>query len=87
MSKTLTKGDVVIEDIQIGDIHYEYDLGFCIKSRVLTVPQLDDDGLWSWKSINLFSNRIIHYAQSVDVPAYLGLNLYTTEAYMGCKFI
>lgn len=32
---TMTKGNVVIESIKIGDIHYEYDYGCGVKVEVI----------------------------------------------------
>lgn len=59
--KTRTKGNVIVEDIKIGDIHYEYDLGVGIKSQVLTLPTLDENGNYVWKSKNLTSGLITNF--------------------------
>lgn len=84
--KTRTKGDVIVEDIKLGDIHYEYEYGFCMKSKVIEVPVLQD-GLWEWKSENVNTGKVIEYAVSQDGLSYYGPNLYTYEAYSGCKMI
>lgn len=78
--KTRTKGNVIVEDIKIGDIHYEYDLGVGIKSQVLTLPILDENGNYTWKSKNLTSGLIIDYLVNPDYPHY-SVNLYDFEAY------
>lgn len=59
--KTRTKGNVIVEDIKIGDIHYECDLGVGIKSQVLTLPTLDENGNYVWKSKNLTSGLITNF--------------------------
>lgn len=46
MSKTYTKGNIVIEEIKIGDIHYEYDCGMGVKVRVISLPVKNEDQ-WS----------------------------------------
>jgi hypothetical protein len=89
-SKTYTKGDVIVEDIRIGDIHYEYGYGCCIKSEVVTMPTATEnqDGtkLWQWQSKRLSTGDIIDYAVS-DKCAHYGPNLYTSEAYTGMRMI
>jgi len=59
--KTYTKGDIIIEDIKIGDIHYEMEYGIYIKSKVKTLPvkevrEDEDEFYWSWESIYLDKN-------------------------------
>ena len=84
--KTLTKGDVVVEDIKIGDIHYEFDYGLGVKSEVITTPVRDDRGYWSWKSKNTKTGDIIDYGVTEDLSHYAP-NLYTYEAYTGIKYV
>ncbi len=91
--KTLTKGHIVIEDIKIGDIHYEYEYGCYIKSKVKTLPLKEprgDDNYWTWDSIHInpdgTEGKIINYGVSDKYP-YYGPNLYNTEAYFGFKQI
>jgi len=68
MSKTLTKtnGNIIIEDIKIGDIQYEYLYDYGIKSEVLTLPRKDNNGLWNWKNRNVNTNDEINYAVSSE---------------------
>lgn len=36
-----TKGNVKTEDIEVGDIHYEFEYGLYAKVEVLTKPTID----------------------------------------------
>ena len=87
---TNTKGNIIVEDIKVGDIHYEFDYGCCIKSKVLTLPvsttQEDGTIYWSWKSEKIPGGRIITYGASEGYSHY-GPNLYDYEAYKGCTMI
>jgi hypothetical protein len=82
----LTKGNVIVNNIKVGDIHYEFECGCCIKSEVLTLPIEDGNGYWSWKSRSLKTGEEITYGIREDMRHY-GPNLYDCEAYVGCKFI
>ena len=82
---THTKGNIVIEEIKIGDIHYEFEYGTGIKSEVISLPIRDEDGLWEWKS-KTSSGKIINYAVHEKYSHY-GPNLYDYEAYSGCEII
>jgi hypothetical protein len=86
MAKTLTKGDIIVEDIKVGDIHYEFEFGFCIKSKVLSLPSRDNDGCWMWKSENTNTGKEIQYGVREGMSHYAP-NLYSYEAYSGCKYI
>lgn len=77
---TYTKGNVIVEEIKIGDIHYEYEYGVGIKCEVVTLPVRDEDGLWLWKSKNLTTGDIIDYGVHEKYSHY-GPNLYNHEAY------
>jgi hypothetical protein len=78
--KTHTKGDVIVEDIKIGDIHYEFEYGCGIKCEVISLPTRDDEGYWTWKSKNLKTGNEITYGVRENF-SYYGPNLYTYEAY------
>jgi hypothetical protein len=82
--RILTKGNVEVQNIKIGDIHYEFDMGMCIKSEVLTLPKKNADGNWIWQSKSLKNGRIIDYLVNPEYPHY-SVNLYDYEAYSGCK--
>jgi hypothetical protein len=56
---TRTKGNVIVEEIKVGDIHYEYEMGIGIKCEVLTKPTINEDGNWVWKSKNLTTDKEI----------------------------
>lgn len=77
---THTKGNIIVEEIEVGDIHYEYDLGVCIKSKVVSKPKKDGDGNWSWKSEGVFSGKEINYSVNPKYSHY-SVNLYNYEAY------
>ena len=88
---THTKGNIIIENIKIGDIHYEFEYGFAIKTKVVTLPVRNDEGYWSWDSEiisddPLRNGEIVHYGVTEGLAHY-GPNLYDNEAYTGCKFI
>jgi len=78
--KTLTKGDVIVEDIKVGDIHYEYEYGVGIKSKVTTLPIKDDKGYWTWQSENVNTGKTITYGVQEGMSHYAP-NIYTYEAY------
>ena len=78
--KTYTKGDVIVEEIKIGDIHYEYELGVGIKCEVITLPKLNETGQYIWESKNLKTDNIINYLVDPKYPHYSS-NLYNYEAY------
>lgn len=84
--KVRTKGNIIVNDIQIGDIHYEFAYGMCVKVEVITKPENDGNGYWTWKSKHLRTGREITYGVREDMAHY-GPNLYDYEAYTGCKFI
>ena len=80
---THTKGNIIVEHIKIGDVHYEYGYGICIKATVKTLPvkqeQEDGDIYWSWKS-ERDNGQIVDYGVSKRHSHY-GPNLYDYEAY------
>ena len=84
--KTYTKGDVIVEEIKIGDIHYEYELGVGIKCEVMTLPTLNETGQYIWESKNLKTGNIIKYLVDPKYPHYSS-NLYNYEAYRGNTYI
>lgn len=85
MSKTYTKGNVIVEDIKIGDIHYEYEYHCGVKSQVITAPRCIDD-LWKWTSKNLTTGEDIHYSVKKGMAQY-SPNLYDNEAYDCNKWV
>ena len=78
--KTYTKGDVIVEDIKVGDIHYEYEFGMGVKSKVISLPTRDDTGYWSWQSKNVNTGVVIDYGVQEGLSHYAP-NLYNYEAY------
>jgi hypothetical protein len=80
-TKTYTHGNVIVEDIEIGDIHYEYEHNIGIKSKVITKPELSECGkYWSWQNENLNTGKLIDYGVNIEHSHY-GPNLYDYEAY------
>ncbi len=47
---TKTKGNVIVEQIKVGDVHFEVDLRTQIKVTVLTKPEQNETGNWIWNS-------------------------------------
>jgi len=77
---TMTKGNVIVENIKVGDIHYEFEYGMGIKCEVITLPVRDEEGYWTWKSRNLYNKKEILYGVKEGMGHY-GPNLYDYEAY------
>ncbi len=78
---TTTRGNVIIENIKVGDIHYEYEYGVGIKSEVVSLPVKDESGLWEWESKNVKTGKIIKYAVKEGFEHY-SPKLYDFEAYI-----
>ena len=78
--KTYTKGNVIVEEIKVGDIHYEYEWNVGVKCEVITLLKLNDSGQYEWKSRNLNSGKIIDYLVDPKYSHYSS-NLYDYEAY------
>lgn len=78
--KTLTRGDVIVEEIKIGDIHYEFGYGCGIECEVISLPTRDEDGYWTWQSKNVNGGKIINYGVS-ETHSHYGPKLYTYKAY------
>ena len=86
MKKVYTKGDVIVNEIKIGDIHYEYESNLGIIVEVLTLPIRNDDSQWTWTSKKINDGKIINYLVTEGMEHY-GPNLYTNEAYAGIKYV
>lgn len=41
--KTHTGGDIIVEEIKVGDIQWEIDYDLALKVEVLSLPQLKDN--------------------------------------------
>ncbi len=80
-----TKGNIIVNDIQIGDIHYEFDYGFCVRSQVISKPVRDSEGRWTWQSKHLKTGNIIDYMVTEGFEHY-SPNLYDYQAYIGAKY-
>ena len=76
----LTKGNVKVNEIEIGDILYEFEYGLGIESKVLTKPELTEDGNYQWISENVKTKKEITYVVNPEYPHYAP-NLYNNKAY------
>ena len=74
-----TKGNVIVDQIKVGDIHYEYELGVCLKVKVLSLPVQDGEE-WTWDAEIISTGKIIHYSVNEKYSHY-SVNLYDYEAY------
>lgn len=92
IKKTKTRGNVIVNDIKVGDVHYEYDFGYGIQCQVTEAPKLEN-GKWTWKSKNLKSGVDINYlipdinSENGGSNSQFGPKLYDHEAYKGIKYI
>lgn len=86
MKTIRTKGNVEVDKIKVGDIHYEFDMRMMIKSEVIELPKEEVPGYWIWKSKNVLTGKIISYGVA-ERHAHYGPNLYDYEAYKGCRQI
>lgn len=61
--KTITGGNIFVEDIKVGDIQYEFDLSLNLGTtvQVLTLPVCSEEGQWSWTSENISTGLVISY--------------------------
>ena len=59
--KVFTRGTIIVNELQIGDVMYELEYDDYIKTTVQTLPVRNDEGLWEWKSIT-DDGAIINYA-------------------------
>lgn len=86
-----TKGNVLVNKIKVGDIHYEYNtgLGAVIKVRVLTQPEKNGK-YWKWKSRHIIEGTPDDSDKSFELDytvhenySHYSANLYDNEAYKG----
>jgi len=80
-----TRGNVIVDQIKIGDIHYEYDLGIGIKVKVLTLP-VQDGEVWTWDAEQISTGKVIRYMVNEKYTHY-SVNLYDYEAYKVNKML
>ena len=83
MKPICTKGNIEVEKIKIGDIHYDFQGKFIREVRVLSLPKRDDTGFWSWESIGVKNEEVYQYSVNESLPQE-GPNLYDYIAYEGC---
>ena len=75
MKEIRTRGNVIVNDLKIGDEIVEIEYGNRIVTRVKTLPKRNEDGLWEWKG-ETPNDAIVDYAVHEDYPHYAP-NLYT----------
>ncbi len=84
--KTKTRGNIIVEEIKVGDTHYEYEMGMGLECKVMTPPKLED-GMWQWRSKNVNTGDWIDYgvadvnSDNYKFNAQFGLKLYDYKAY------
>ena len=88
MEKTITrtKGNIIVENVKVGDTHYEFSGPYGIECIVETIPTKDDEGNWSWTSRNVNTDKKVNYFVHKDYPHY-GPNLYDNKAYNVTEYI
>lgn len=77
---TRTKGNIIVENIKVGDIHYEFECGIGVKCEVIPLPIRDNSGYWTWKSKSLNTRKEINYGVREGMEHYSS-NLYDYVAY------
>jgi len=77
---TFTQGNIIVENIKIGDIHYEFFYSFGVKSQVLSLPTRTPDGIWHWRALNLTTNKEFDYVVNEKYSHY-SVNLYDSIVY------
>jgi len=82
MKRIFTKGNVEVQNIKIGDVHYEFEYGAMIKTTVITLPK-NNNGYWTWQSAR-DNGHIVNYGVTEGMSHY-GPNLYDYVAYQGYK--
>lgn len=87
MTKLRTKGNVIVQDIKVGDIHYDFEYGAYIEMRVIKAPEKVSDHLWQWEVEDTETGTRCLYSLSESCPSYLAPNLYNYIAYDNFKRI
>lgn len=83
--KIKTKGNVEVDKIRVGDVHYEYGpMGMFIKVEVIELPAETKPQWWSWKSKNVLTGKIVDYGV-LEGHAHYAPELYDYEARTGGK--
>lgn len=78
--KTHTKGNVIVEDIKVGDTHYEFEYNIGLECKVISAPVRSPEGQWTWQSQNVRTGKIIDYLVTEGMSHYSS-NLYDYKAY------
>jgi hypothetical protein len=77
----LTKGNVIVNEIKVGDIHYEYSYNIGTKLEVVSTPiRIDSDESWEWNSKRISDGMLIAFYVKEGLE-YYSANIYDYEAY------
>jgi len=71
MKDWLTGFDV--RKLRIGDRTFEYYRGIAVECEVITTPQRDEKGIWTWKAKRVHCEGIVDYAISENLGGYIHL--------------
>lgn len=77
--KTYTGGDIIVENIKVGDVQWEIEYGKAIKVEVLSLPQLSNNQ-YTWQSKVLSNGEIIEYLVTIGHTHYAP-KLYSSNIY------
>jgi hypothetical protein len=83
--KTYTRGNVIVEDIKVGDILYEYEMNTCCTVEVLTLPVLEDEK-YTWMAKVVSTGKVAEYMVHTQYAHYAP-KLYNYKAYEGAREI
>lgn len=84
--KFLTKGDIDVRTLEIGDVIYEHAYGVCIKSTVVTKPELDQESRCMNWTTKRKDGTIMNYSHNIDYPHY-SVNIYRENVYMNVTLL
>lgn len=80
MMQVTKAGEVIVEFIEIGDVHYEFSGDVGCKMTVITEPTLNSAGNYMWESKSLKTGKIHKMMVNPQFPQYAP-KLYTQQAY------
>jgi hypothetical protein len=86
MKQCKTRGDVVVNNLKVDDIIYEFEYNLVIVAKVTTTPLRSPDGYWTFDAVNTLNSRVINYAMDENLSHYAP-KLYTYMAYSECTQI
>lgn len=85
MKKIFTKGNVLVNEIKVNDIHFLYELGFEIIYKVISdvqkEPGVGSSNYYSWKAINVGTGAEEEFGIDDRYSGMYGPNIYDYRAY------